>query len=164
NSIIRYTLDGRFPSRNSPVYKTPLVLTNTTCVRARVFEEGLLPGPPKSETYVFLSSNVLEFTSTLPVLVMETLGSGRATSSRYSSVQLSFYEPEAGKTSLTNQATMTTRGGFHVRGSTSARMPQQGFALQFLDEFNSEQHLPVLGLPANSDWVLYAPTEYDLIM
>jgi hypothetical protein len=164
NSIIRYTLDGRFPSRNSPVYKTPIALTNTICVRARVFEEGLLPGPPKSETYVFLSSNVLGFTSTLPVLVMETLGSGRATSSRYSSVQLSFYEPVAGKTSLTNQATMTTRGGFHVRGSTSARMPQQGFALQFLDEFNSEQHLPVLGLPANSDWVLYAPTEYDLIM
>lgn len=51
-----------------------------------------------------------------------------------------------------------------MRGSTSAGMPQPGFALQFLDEFNRERHVPVLSLPANSDWVLYAPTEYDPIM
>ena len=44
-----------------------------------------------------------------------------------------------------------------MRGSSSAQMPQPGFALQFVDEFDHEVHLPILGLPANSDWVLYAP-------
>ena len=164
NAIIRYTLDGKLPSRISPAFREPIALTNTTCVRARVYQDGFLPGPPHSETYLFLSTNVAGFHSTLPVLVMDTLGSGRATSSRSSYVQLSFYEPIEGKTSLTNRPAMTTRGGFHTRGSTSAGMPQPGFAVQFLDDFDHEQHLPVFGLPANSDWVLYAPTEFDPVM
>lgn len=164
NVAIHYTLDGRMPNRNSPAYSTPLSIKNTSCVRVRTYEEGLLPGPPQSETYVLLSSNVMAFNSKLPVLVMDTLGSDRATSSRSSFVHLSFFEPVAGKTSLTNQPLLTTRGGFHIRGSTSAGMPQPGFALQFLDEFNHEQHLSALDLPANSDWVLYAPTEFDPVM
>lgn len=36
--------------------------------------------------------------------------------------------------------------------------------MQFVDEFNHEQHLSALGLPANSDWVLYAPDMYDPVM
>lgn len=164
NSVIRYTLDGELPTHLSPVYHAPIEVTNTVCLRARAFEEGLLPGPPQTGAYIMLASNVLGFKSSLPVLVMDTLGSHRATSSRSGLVQLAFYEPVEGKTSLTNRPTMTIRGGFHVRGSTSAGMPQTGFALQFVDEFNHEQHLPALGLPANSDWVLYAPTEFDPVM
>ncbi len=164
NAVIRYTLDGRLPSRSSPAFRGSILLTNSTRVRARVYQDGLLPGPPQSETYILLATNVLGFKSTLPVLVMDTFGSDRATSSRSSLVQLSWYEPVDGKTSLTNRPALTTRGGFHVRGSTSAGMPQSGFALQFLDEFNHEQHLSALGLPANSDWVLYAPTEFDPVM
>jgi len=164
NAVIRYTLDGRLPNIKSPVYRAPISITNSVCVRARAFEEGLLPGPPQSGTYTLLASSLQAFKSTLPVLVMDTLGSDRPTSLRSSSVQLAFYEPVNGKTSLTNPPAMTTRGGFHVRGSTSTRMPQQPFAMQFVDEFNDEQHVAALGLPANSDWVLYAPTEYDPVM
>jgi hypothetical protein len=164
NAVIRYTLDGQLPSRSSPTYRAALLLTNTTCVRARVYQDDLLPGPPQSQTYVLLSANVTRFTSTLPLLVMDTFGAHQAANLRSSVVQLSFYEPVNGTTSLTNRPTMTTRGGFHVRGSTSAGMPQKGFALEFVDEFNREQHLSALGLPANSDWVLYAPTPYDPVM
>jgi hypothetical protein len=98
------------------------------------------------------------------VLVMNSFGSERSTSARSSFVQLAVYEPDAGRTSLTNTPALLTRGGFHIRGSTSAQMPQPPFALQFLDEFDHEVHLPFLGLPANSDWVLYAPTPYDPVM
>jgi hypothetical protein len=164
NAVIRYTLDGQLPSRVSPAYRAPIWLTNTTCVRARIYQDGLLPGPPQSETYLLLATNARGFNSTLPVLVMDTFGSDRATSLRSSLVQLSFYEPLDGKTSLTNRPAMTTRGGFHVRGSSSTGMSQTGFAVQFLDEFNHEQHLSALGLPADSDWVLYAPTEFDPVM
>src|SRR5262249_51576080 len=48
--------------------------------------------------------------------------------------------------------------------STSSGFPQTGFAVQFLDEFNQEKHLAPLGLPADSDWVLYAPNSYDPVM
>ena len=163
-AVIHYTLDGRMPSRRSRIYQEPLLITNSVCVRARAYEDEFLPGPPRGETYTLLSPNAIGFKSTLPVLVMDTVGAERSSSLRSSVVQLSFYEPVDGKTSLTNPPVMSTRGGYHIRGSTSASMPQTPFALQFLDEFNHEQHLPVLGMPANSDWVLYAPTEYDPVM
>ena len=165
NTVIRYTLDGALPTSNSLVYAEPLQLTNTAYVRARVYQEGVLPGPPQGVAYLLLQSNALSFTSTLPVLIIETFGRDLPTSSpRYTLAHFSFYEPVHGVTSLTNPPTLTTRAGFHVRGSSSGGMPQSNFAVQLLDEFNQEQHLPVLGLPTESDWILYGPNGYEPVM
>ena len=163
-AVIHYTLDGTLPTSGSTVYGAPLLITNTTHIRARAYQPGLLPGPPHSEAYLRLASDVLDFTSTLPVLIVDSLGKGVPVSSRGAFARLSFHEPVNGRTTLTNPATFTTRGGFHVRGSSSADQPQTGFALQFLDEFNEEQHHEAFGLPAESDWVLYAPTPFEPVM
>lgn len=162
--VIRYTADGTLPTRGSPVCGGPLLITNTTCLRARAYQEGLLPGPPHSEAYLQLSTNVLDFTSTLPVLVMATPGKDVPVSSRGSLVNLSLFEPVNGKTSLTNPPAFTTRAGFHTRGSSSSGMPQASFAVEFLDEFNQDQAHAPLGLPADSDWILYAPNGYEPVM
>lgn len=163
-ALIRYTQDGSLPTSSSPTYAAPLYITNTTYVRARACAEGLLPGPPGGEAYVRLFTNALKFTSTLPVLVMDTFGKSVPTSPGDWFVHLSLHEPVHGKTSLTNPPTLTTRAGFHIRGSTSSGFPQSPFAVEFLDEFNDERDLPLLGLPADSDWVLYAPNAYDPVM
>ncbi len=163
-AVVRFTLDGTIPTSTSAVYAASLLITNTTHLRARAYQAGLLPGPPRSEVYLQLFTNVLEFTSTLPVLIMDTLGKDVPVSAHASFVHLSFHEPVNGKTSLTNPPTFTTRGGFHVRGSTSAGMPQAGFAVEFVDEFNEQKHNPVLGLPAESDWILYAPNSFDPVL
>jgi hypothetical protein len=162
--VIRYTLDGTLPASNSLVYAAPLLITNTAHVRARAYREGLLPGPPQSAAYLHLFTNVVGFTSTLPLVVMETFGREMPASTHGSFVHLSLFEPLNGKTSLTNAPVLTTRAGFRVRGSTSAGFPQSGYAVQFVDEFNEETPHPVLGLPAESDWVLYAPNAYDPVM
>ncbi len=164
SAVIRYTLDGTLPNQTSAVYARPLPITNTAHLRARAYEEGLLPGPPHSVAYLKLFTNVVEFASTLPVLVMDTFGKNLPAGSHDSFAHLSFFEPVNGRTALTNPPTLTARGGFRVRGSTSAGMPQQGFALHFLDEFNDEMDLSPLGLPPDSDWVLYAPNGYDPVM
>lgn len=161
---IRYTLDGTMPTGASPIYAAPLQITNTTSLRARTFQDGLLPGPPHSEVYLQLNTNVTGFHSTLPLLIMDTLGRDVPVSSQGSLVHLSFHEPVNGMTSLTNRPTLTTRAAFHVRGSTSAGMPQQGFAVKLIDEFNEEKNRPVLGLPSESDWILYAPNFYEPVM
>ena len=163
-AVIRYTLDGSLPTNHSPAYGAPLQITNSSRLRARAYQAGLFPGPPHSETYLRLHTNMLSFASTLPVLVMDTFGKEVPASAHGSFVHLSFYEPVHGKTSLTNPPVLTTRGSFHVRGSTSSGFPQTPFAVQFLDEFNQEQHLSPLGLPAESDWVLYAPNSFDPVM
>jgi hypothetical protein len=163
-AVIRFTLNGTLPTNGSPVYDGSLLITNTAHVRARAYQEGLLPGPPRSEVYLKLFLEVLDFKSTLPVLIMDTLGREAPVSSHGSFVHLSWFEPVNGKTSLTNRPALTTRGSFHVRGSTSAGFPQSSFAVQFLDEFNQERHLSPLGLPGESDWILYAPNAYDPVM
>ena len=163
-AVIRFTLDGTLPVSTSMVYSAALLITNTTQLRARAFKEGLLPGPPHSEAYLNLFTNVLEFTSTLPLLVMDTFGRDMPVSDSRTFVHLSLHEPVNGKASLTNAPTLTTRAGYRVRGSTSAGMPQLGFAMEFIDEFNQEKNLALLGLPADSDWILYAPNSFDPVM
>ena len=163
-AVIRYTLDGRMPTNGSPVYAAPLLITNSVRVHARAYQDGLLPGPPHSESFIGLFTDVLDFKSTLPVLVMDTFGRGTPVSSRGTFVHLSFHEPVNGKTSLTNPPTLATRAMFHLRGSTSAGMAQPGYAVTLLDEFNEEKAHAVLGLPPDSDWILYAPNMYDPVM
>ena len=164
NAVVRYTLDGTLPSRASPLYATPLSITNTTHLRTRAYQEGLLPGPPRSEVYLRLSSNALTFTSTLPLLIMHTPEKDTAVSEHNALVQWSLLEPVNGSTSLTNSPTLTSRGGFHMRGSSTMGTPQASFAMHFLDEFDEEKKRSPLGLPADSDWVLYAPNSYDPVL
>ena len=161
NTVIRYTLDGTLPTKSSSVFGGPLQITNSLQVRARSYQDGLLPGPPQSEVYVLLHTNAQKFSSTLPVLILDTFGEYRETTPRHGFVHISCYEPEHGTTSLLNPPTLRTRAGFHDRGSSSRGMAQSSFAVQFLDEFDAEQHRSPLGLPADSDWVLYAPNGYD---
>ena len=40
NAKIRYTTDGSIPTTTSTEYSVPIVLTNTTAIRARAFEDG----------------------------------------------------------------------------------------------------------------------------
>jgi len=159
---IRYTLDGNPPSHTSSVYTVPITLATSTQVRARAYQDGLLPGPLRSETYLALSNNVLGFRSDLPVLVLHALGKGVPSSSRTSFAHLSVYEPVDGWTSLTNPPTLSTRSGLQIRGSSTAGYGKSSFKLEFWDEFDLDLDRPILGLPADSDWVLYAPNNFDV--
>ncbi|MCL2061523.1 MAG: chitobiase/beta-hexosaminidase C-terminal domain-containing protein [Firmicutes bacterium] len=51
NAVIRYTLDGSDPTAASPVYTTPIIINQTTTVRARAFTDGYDPSPIVSWTF-----------------------------------------------------------------------------------------------------------------
>ncbi|MBC7775848.1 MAG: lamin tail domain-containing protein [Phycisphaerae bacterium] len=59
---IRYTNDGNEPDINSPLYSTPILVTQNTVLRARRFEPFKLPSAVTTATY-FIDENV-----TLPVV------------------------------------------------------------------------------------------------
>lgn len=164
NAVIRFTLDGALPNLRSPIYREAIAITNSVTLRARAYAADRFPGPPGSETYFRLHTNATEFTSRLPVLILDTLGTDIATSSQASLAHVTLHEPIDGRTTLTNPPTLTSRVSQRVRGSTSSGMPQPGFAMEFIDEFNQERDLPLLGLPADSDWILYAPNAYDPVL
>lgn len=163
-ATIRYTLDGSIPTRTSPAYTHALLITNSTSLRARAYGGGLLPGPPHSETYLRLHTNTLTFNSSLPLLVIDTFGRDMPVTTHGSFAWLSLHEPLHGRAALTNPPSLAARAGIRARGSTSSGMPQPGFAVEFLDEFNQERDLSLLGLPADSDWILYAPNAYDPVL
>jgi len=64
---IRYTLDGSEPDTTSPLWDNNLLLSNTSIIRARVFENRLVPGNTVTNTY-FIGEPVHD----LPVVSITT--------------------------------------------------------------------------------------------
>ncbi|MCR4994116.1 MAG: lamin tail domain-containing protein [Bacteroidales bacterium] len=48
---VHYTTDGSQPTASSPVYEGPLTFTSTTILRARIIEEGKIPGNVVTYSY-----------------------------------------------------------------------------------------------------------------
>src|SRR5205085_469706 len=71
---IRYTTNGTVPTATSTLYTGPISITASTTVRARVYESGLQPGPVDSRLYEALDASVANFTSNLPIVVVDTFG------------------------------------------------------------------------------------------
>lgn len=164
DAVIRYTLDGNLPTNSSPVYAGPLWVTNSVQVRARAYQQGLLPGPPSSESYIILHTNVVAFSSDLPVIVLHTLGKGTPNTSRLTFAHMSVFEPAGGQTSLTNSPTLTSRVGIQIRGSSTEGIAKSSYKLEVWDEFNADRKLGILGMPPESDWVLYAPNNFEPVL
>lgn len=68
---IRYTTDGKVPTADSPLYEAPLELSKTTVLRAIVLEEGALPSPAATFSYIINENHSLPVLS----LVVNDLGS-----------------------------------------------------------------------------------------
>ena len=60
---IRYTIDGSEPTPTSALYTTPINITKTTIVKAKVINSGIISGPTYTKTYF-----INEHTFTLPVV------------------------------------------------------------------------------------------------
>ena len=53
------------------------------------------------------------------------------------------------------------RSGIKTRGSSTGGQGKPSYALEVWDENNRDRDVSILGLPADSDWVLYAPFTFD---
>jgi hypothetical protein len=170
NAVIRYTIDGSFPAetnRNLLTYTAPLQIANTLQVRARAYSPGSVPGPPSSETYVLLTDSIphlASFTSSLPVIIITTLKSASISGTRNTPVHLSLYEPKNGLTSLRRPPNLVSRAGIKTRGSSTGGQAQSNFAVDIWDEFDQDKDVKLLGMPEDSEWVLYAPSGFDPMM
>lgn len=65
-SVLRFTTDGSIPAPTSPVLQSPIVLNETTVMRARCFEAGALPSPTVTRTFL------IDEPVTLPVISLVT--------------------------------------------------------------------------------------------
>ncbi|MGI6658256.1 MAG: CotH kinase family protein [Dethiobacteraceae bacterium] len=50
-AVIRYTTNGEEPTANSPIYESPLTLTETSVIRAKCFVDGMLASKTANNSY-----------------------------------------------------------------------------------------------------------------
>ncbi len=163
---IRYTLDGTLPTTTSTVFDgTPFVLTETKQVRAQAFNGETPVGNPNTAIYI---ARTFDKPSDVPIIIMEGYAGGRPQKEvRFGQtggepppeqvlIDLGFmvFEPVDGVASIANPPTFVTRAGYKERGQSSANAEKSPYKVEFWDEFNHDLDLPVLGMPADSDWAM----------
>src|SRR5688500_1202822 len=74
---------------------------------------------------------------------------------------MAIIEPRTGRPSLRNGPSLETRIGMKTSGSSTEGTPKQSFAIEARDDRNEDKAVEPLGLPAESDWILHAPFDFD---
>lgn len=162
---IRYTRNGTPPTAESFLYTGPLEISASTQIRASAISARGAPGPVSSASFVQLNADVQDFSSNLPIVVLENFRDGRIPSDRPNFFQPTFmaiFEPDdTGRSALTNEADVSTRAGIKIRGFSTRSQPKPNYALEVWDETDDDHAISILGMPPEADWVLYAPYEID---
>ncbi|HWD17686.1 MAG TPA: CotH kinase family protein [Verrucomicrobiae bacterium] len=164
NAPIYFTLDGAPPTQESTLYDGGISITGSVQVRARAFLPGMRPGALQSQTYIQLDPGLARTNSNLPAVVIYNFGAGAVPVDDYQFVNMAFYEPQNGVTSLTNAPTLNMRAGIHLHGSSTLDLPKHAFAVSFWDEDNFDADYAPLGMPKESDWILYAPDNFEPVL
>lgn len=153
---IRYTTDNSLPTANSTTYSgEALTLKSTTQVRAQAFVDGQASGSVSTAIYVARS---IDPTSDIPIMLVESYGKPKPCDKEtYVEAAVMIWEPIDGVAKMASLPTLVTRAGYHVRGQSSMSFPQTPYKVEFWDNANKDVDLPLLGMPAESDWALIAP-------
>ena len=166
DSFIRYTTDGTVPSLVSgQSYSAPIHLENITTIIAKSFKPGLHSSDALIETYIFIEPDVAQFNSNLPIIVVDTLGVDlpHKDDSEYDDpytdcrVVVVDVNEATGRTVPTDPEQYEGWGMIKRRGESTYGQGHYGLEIQ--DEYRNDNDVSLLGMPAESDWVL----SYDVI-
>lgn len=153
---LRFTLDGQIPQPTSAPYRAPIVITNTTLLRWRTFH-GSMPGSLGSAHYTLLDPSVESFSSSLPVVILDTCGLELNRDVKHlASLQLL---GKPGQRTILNNATSENTGMamVNIRGRASLRYPKRSFTVKLIDDEGEDRAASLEGMPKDEDWILYAP-------
>jgi len=169
-AVIRYVLVQtaasaaitNVPTTTNTIYTGPIRIDQTTQVRARAFETGKLPSTPLSVSYIQIGPSVVNFSSDLPLIIVHNYGAGTLSGIQQDrSSMIASFSADLDRSSLTNKPELMTRGAANDRGSSTGGQQKVNMAVEFWDEFNQDADRPLLGMPAESDWVLYGINGFD---
>jgi hypothetical protein len=152
---IRFTTDGSEPGTNSPLYAAPLMFTNSALLQARVFQ-GTEPGEIAAAAFTLMDTNVAGFQSTLPVIVLHTFGHALPSPSN-APAWLQVISAGSNTPALMAAPAHAGFAKLKRRGFSSLRFPKMSLTVETVDAQGDGQDVSLLGLPPDSDWVLYAP-------
>jgi hypothetical protein len=159
-ATIYYTLDGSTPGTNSSVFTNSILLSTNAAVRAFARVNGI-PGPVAAANYILLDSTLTNFSSNLPLAIVDTLGQAIPTDKDKTSAYAVFIKTNTttGRSSLTSTGDYVGRVGIGYHGQSSLGFAKKPYKLELDDESDNGLDYPLLGLPAGNDWVFDPP--YD---
>ncbi|MCF7972977.1 MAG: CotH kinase family protein [Phycisphaerae bacterium] len=175
-AVIYYTLYGddplRLNGRGKPVgkvYTEPILIDKSTCLRAQAIKTGWKSSSLEARTYTFLDPDVRTFSSNLPIVIIETYGQRVVYSGNldYTPSSVVVLEPDdtSGRAAIHGPFEFSGRSGFRVRGRSSSFLwPKMQYALELWDPYDGDKPVSLLGLPAESDWVLLGPYSDKTLM
>jgi len=166
NPDTHYTTNGAIPTADSALYKFPILISGTTRVRARTFDVDMIEGAIVSHTYIHLDASAAAFTSDLPLVVLDNFNAGWMPHTddgpERQPSELVIFEPTAGVCSLTNRPAITSRAGIRRRGESTGGQAKPNLSVETWGEVDEDSRdIKPLGMPAESDWILYAPYTLD---
>jgi len=167
---IYYSTNGDEPNETSTPYTDPLFIAHTTWIRARVYDADLSPGPIVSQAYIRLDADLEEFSSNMPIAIIDSFGrniDAEADGARpHRPILMAFVDVNqvTGRAALTGPVDFAGYGGVHVRGSSSARYAKKQYKFETWDEADQDRAVSLLGLPAESDWILQGPYSDKTLM
>ena len=160
-----FTLDGSIPTESSTPYSAPILIDRS--LRVRVLALAGANRQIVTQVYLQVADDLVDFTSNLPLVFMHSFAAVEPAIDNYEYTPgaMLVVPPVAGITRPLGAIDTAVRAGFKVRGFSSRNAPQHSFTVELWSTADrNDLHLPVLGLPAESDWVLYGPGEKDLAL
>ena len=163
-SKIHYTTDGTIPNETSLVYTNQITLRDSTSIKARLIHPEGGMGPISSETYFELQSSLANRSSNLPLIILENYGDGRPSSGDYQTASMAIIEPSNGQGRFKDPLTVVSQVGIKTRGSSTGGRAKSSLSMEMQDEFGQDKNLSLIGMPNESDWVLWGPYNFDLTL
>lgn len=121
-------------------------------------QEESSQGQRPSPRSVLRSQPITNFTSNLPIVVLETDGKPVSKDER-TLVRSKFYEPRDGRASLASEPHYDGLGTINLRGHSTMELPKRSYTFHTVNERGEQIKAPLLGMAAEEDWILYAPYE-----
>ncbi len=152
------------PTATSTTYTGPITISSSTIVRAEIFStDNKSSSLPATAQFVPLAANAASFSSTLPVVIFDSHGSGPfiKDSTYHPAWFYVFTPPASGPTTLTGTPALATPAGMTVHGNYSSSFQKKSWGLELLDPLGQNNPQPLIGLDNNRQWELYGPFQTD---
>jgi hypothetical protein len=151
---IYYSMDGTEP--HIP-YTSAIVINQTTRLRAIATKTDWRSSEIVTRAYIFLGADVRNFSSNLPIAIVDTFGQGISQNRQTLSFTGFIDTSTDGRARITDKHEFIGRTGINVRGKTSASWPKKQYHMETWDEYDDDKNVSILGFPSESDWILQGP-------
>lgn len=164
-ATIHYTTDGSMPTPGvSAVYSAPINFTTTQRIRAIATRTGDLQSDVVTHTYARVSSTIPTWSSNLPIVVLMQHNLPITPGDKTPASMILIDKGADGRARLAGPTTLHTRVDADIRGSSSQQEPQKMYGVELRTEWNGNRDEALLGMPADHNWILYAPYGEKTVM